>query len=126
MKNSFIDLSQRQLRVGEMVRQIISDCLTRDIIQDPILLNFPITVSKVRMSKDLKIANIFIMPLGGENIKEINDLLNLNKFIFQKELALNIKTKFTPKIIFYIDDTFIEADKINKLLSNKKVKKDLY
>ena len=126
MKNSFIDLSQRQLRVGEMVRQIISDCLTRDIIQDPVLLNFPITVSKVRMSKDLKIANIFIMPLGGENIQEIKNILNLNKFIFQKELALSIKTKFTPKIIFYIDDTFIEADKINKLLSNKKVKKDLY
>ena len=126
MKNSFIDLSQRQLRVGEMVRQIISDCLTRDIIQDPVLLNFPITVSKVRMSKDLKIANIFIMPLGGENIQEIKNILNLNKFIFQKELALNIKTKFTPKIIFYIDDTFIEADKINRLLSNKKVKKDLY
>ena len=126
MKNSFIDLSQRQLRVGEMVRQIISDCLTRDIIQDPILLNFPITVSKVRMSKDLKVANIFIMPLGGENIQEIKDLLNLNKFIFQKELASSIKTKFTPKIIFYIDDTFIEADKINRLLSNKKVKKDLY
>ena len=126
MKNSFIDLSQRQLRVGEMVRQIISDCLTRDVIQDPVLLNFPITVSKVRMSKDLKIANIFIMPLGGENIQEIKDLLNLNKFIFQKELALSIKTKFTPKIIFYIDDTFIEADKINRLLSNKKVKKDLY
>jgi len=126
VKNSFIDLSQRQLRVGEMVRQIISDCLTRDIIQDPVLLNFPITVSKVRMSKDLKIANIFIMPLGGENIQEIKNILNLNKFIFQKELALSIKTKFTPKIIFYIDDTFIEADKINKLLSNKKVKKDLY
>ena len=126
MKNSFIDLSQRQLRVGEMVRQIISDCLTRDVIQDPVLLNFPITVSKVRMSKDLKIANIFIMPLGGENIQEIKNILNLNKFIFQKELALSIKTKFTPKIIFYIDDTFIEADKINKLLSNKKVKKDLY
>ena len=126
MKNSFIDLSQRQLRVGEMVRQIISDCLTKDVIQDPVLLNFPITVSKVRMSKDLKIANIFIMPLGGENIQEIKNILNLNKFIFQKELALNIKTKFTPKIIFYIDDTFIEADKINKLLSNKKVKKDLY
>ena len=126
MKNSFIDLSQRQLRVGEMVRQIISDCLTRDVIQDPVLLNFSITVSKVKMSKDLKIANIFIMPLGGENIQEIKNILNLNKFIFQKELALSIKTKFTPKIIFYIDDTFIEADKINKLLSNKKVKKDLY
>ena len=126
MKNSFIDLSQRQLRVGEMVRQIISDCLTRDVIQDPVLLNFSITVSKVKMSKDLKIANIFIMPLGGENIQEIKNVLNLNKFIFQKELALSIKTKFTPKIIFYIDDTFIEADKINKLLSNKKVKKDLY
>ena len=125
MKNSFIDLSQRQLRVGEMVRQIISDCLTKDIIQDPLLLNFPITVSKVRMSKDLKIANIYIMPLGGENIEDIKILLNLNKFVFQKELALNIKTKFTPKVIFYIDDTFIEADKINKLLSNQKVKKDL-
>ena len=52
-------------------------------------------------------------------------MLNSNKFVFQKELAINIKTKFTPKIMFFLDDTFIEADKINTLLSKERVKKDL-
>ena len=125
MKNTFINLSQRQLRVGEMVRQIISSCFQKDILNEPLLLNNHITVSKVKMSRDLKIANIFIMPLGGKKINEIIDVLNSNKFVFQKELAINIKTKFTPKIMFFLDDTFIEADKINTLLSKERVKKDL-
>ena len=125
MKNTFINLSQRQLRVGEMVRQIISSCFQKDILNEPLFLNNPITVSKVKMSRDLKIAIIFIMPLGGKKINEIIDVLNSNKFVFQKELAINIKTKFTPKIMFFLDDTFIEADKINTLLSKERVKKDL-
>tara|TARA_B100000029_G_C17593768_1_gene963380 strand:+ start:1979 stop:2356 length:378 start_codon:yes stop_codon:yes gene_type:complete len=125
MKNNFINLSQRQLRVGEMVRQIISNCFQKDILNEELFLNNPITVSKVKMSRDLKIANVFIMPLGGKNLNEIIDILNLNKFVFQKELAISIKTKFTPKIIFFLDDTFIEADKINTLLSKERVKKDL-
>ena len=65
------------------------------------------------------------MPLGGVKTEEINNALNENRIFFQKELAKKIKTKFTPKIIFYTDDSFFEAEKINNLLSLEKVKKDL-
>ncbi len=125
MKNNFMNLSQRQLRVGEMVRQIISNALLKNMHGQSFLSETTITVSKVKMSKDLRIANTYVMPLGGANIEETKKILNLNKLAFQKELANNIKTKFTPKIIFFIDDTFIEAEKINNLLSQEKVKKDL-
>ena len=122
---NFINLSQRQLRVGEQVRQIISDFLLKDIVLDNYLTNASITVSRVIMSKDLKIAYVYVMPLGGSNIENVKKALNINKSIFQKELGKKIKNKFTPKLIFYIDDTFLEAKKINDLLSIEKVKKDL-
>jgi len=120
-----MNLSQRQLRVGEMVRQVISNALLKNMHSKYFPSETTITVSKVKMSKDLRIANTYVMPLGGANIEETKKILNLNKLAFQKELANNIKTKFTPKIIFFIDDTFIEAEKINNLLSQEKVKKDL-
>ena len=122
---NFINLSQRQLRVGEQVRQIISNFLLKDIVLDNYLTNASVTVSRVIMSKDLKIAYVYVMPLGGSNIENVKKALNINKSIFQKELGKKIKNKFTPKLIFYIDDTFLEAKKINDLLSIEKVKKDL-
>ena len=122
---NFLNISQRQLRVGERVRQIISDCFLKEIILEPSLTQTSITVSKVKMSKDLKIAYVYLMPLNKSNIEKIKKILDLNKFVFQKELGKKIKTKFTPKIIFHIDDTFTEAEKINNLLSTEKVKKDL-
>ena len=120
-----MNLSQRQLRVCEMVRQVISNALLKNMHSKYFPSETTITVSKVKMSKDLRIANTYVTPLGGANIEETKKILNLNKLAFQKELANNIKTKFTPKIIFFIDDTFIEAEKINNLLSQEKVKKDL-
>ena len=124
MKN-FKGLSQRQLRIGEQIRKIISDCLIKNLIPDPFLIDRSVTVSMVKMSKDLKIAYVYIMPLAGTNIEEINNALNSNKFLFQKEIGRKIKSKFTPKVFFHKDDTFIEAEKINNLLSLEKVKKDL-
>ena len=122
---NFINLSQRQLRVGEQVRQIISNFLLKDIVLDNYLTNASVTVSRVIMSKDLKIAYVYVMPLGGSNIENVKKALDINKSIFQKELGKKIKNKFTPKLIFYIDDTFLEAKKINDLLLIDKVKKDL-
>ena len=122
---NFFKLSQRQLRVGEQVRQIISNCFIKETFSEPLLINTSIIVSKVKMSKDLKIAYVYIMSMGGTDMDKIKDILNSNKFIFQKELGKEIKTKFTPKITFYVDDTFFEAEKINNLLSIDKVKKDL-
>tara|TARA_B100001123_G_C15125581_1_gene953195 strand:+ start:500 stop:877 length:378 start_codon:yes stop_codon:yes gene_type:complete len=122
---NFFKLSQRQLRVGEQVRQIISNFFIKESLSESILLSASIIVSKVKMSKDLKLAYVYIMSLGGTDIDEVKNILNSNKFLFQKELGKKLKTKFTPKITFYVDDTFLEAEKINNLLSIDKVKKDL-
>ena len=119
--------SKRQIRYGEIIRSLISDCLLKkDFYYDEIQMT-SITVSFVKMSKDLRIANIYFMPLGGGEFKDkLLDNLNKNKHIFQKYIAFaKLKSKFTPKINFYIDNTFDEAEKIEKLLLNKKVIRDL-
>ena len=119
-------LSQRQIRFGEVIRSLISECLLRADFHDNQISMTSITVSFVRMSKDLKIANIYFMPLGGEFKETLLDVLNSKKYIFQKYIAkARIQSKFTPKIRFYIDDTFEEAEKISNLLMNKKVSRDL-
>ena len=85
-----------------------------------------VTVSFVKMSKDLKIANIYLSTLKTDNQKVLIKSINQNKYIFQRFLSnAKIKSKFTPKINFFIDDTFDEANKIEKLLANKKVRRDL-
>ena len=118
--------SQRQMRFSELVRSLISECiLVEDFYNLEISIN-SITVSFVKMSKDLRMANVYIMPLGGQNQINIIEKLNENKFIFQKFLSkAKLNSKFTPKIHFYLDDTFDEADKIEKLLLNENVRRDL-
>ena len=118
--------SQRQLRFSELIRSLISECL---LVEDFYNLSFEttsITISYVRMSKDLRIANIYLMPLGGENKNKIIEEINSQKFIFQKFLSkAKLNSKFTPKINFYLDDSFDEAEKIEKLLLKKDVQRDL-
>ena len=118
--------SQRQMRFGELIRSLISECiLVEDFYNLEISIN-SITVSFVKMSKDLRMANVYIMPLGGQNQNNIIEKLNENKYIFQKFLTkAKLNSKFTPKIHFYLDDTFDEADKIEKLLLNENVRRDL-
>ena len=124
MKNSMS--SQRQMRYAELIRSLISDCLLREDFYDQEIKFNSITVSFVRMSKDLKIANVYLMPLGGNQQEGFLEKVNSKKYIFQKFLAkAKLKSKFTPKIIFFIDDTFDEAEKIKKLLLDKKVLRDL-
>ena len=78
------------------------------------------------MSKDLKIANVYFMPLGGKDKSEILDILKDRKYIFQKFLSeAKINSKFTPRLSFYLDDTFDEAEKIENLLLNKNVLRDI-
>tara|TARA_Y100000768_G_C23873869_1_gene631791 strand:- start:28 stop:399 length:372 start_codon:yes stop_codon:yes gene_type:complete len=117
--------SQRQIRYGELIRSLISQCLLREDFYTEDLNPTSITVSFVRMSKDLKIANVYFMPLGGLNKDKILDKLNDQKIIFQKFLSkAKIQSKFTPKLLFFLDDTFDEAEKIEKLLLNKNVTRD--
>ncbi len=118
--------SQRQIRYGELIRSLISECLIKEDFYDDEINLTSITVSFVRMSKDLKIANIYFMPLGGKNKDKIINNLNDKKFIFQKFISrAKLQSKFTPKLLFFLDDTFDEAEKIEKLLLNKKVLRDI-
>ena len=118
--------SQRQIRFAELIRSIISECL---LVEDFYSLNFEIssiTISYVKMSKDLRIANIYLMPLGGHNKDLILDQINNQKYKFQKFLSkAKLNSKFTPKINFYLDDSFDEAEKIEKLLLNINVVRDI-
>ena len=118
--------SQRQIRYGEVIRSLISECLLKEDFYDKNISMTSVTVSFVKMSKDLRIANIYFMPLGGELQNKLLEILNNNKYVFQKYISkAKLQSKFTPKIKFYIDDTFDEAEKISKLLSNTKVSRDL-
>ena len=118
--------SQRQMRFSELIRSLISECL---LVEDFYNFNFEttsITISYVKMSKDLRIANVYLMPLGGQNQFIIVEALHDQKYIFQKFLSrAKLNSKFTPKINFYLDDSFDEAEKIEKLLLNKNVARDL-
>ena len=118
--------SQRQLRFSELIRSLISECL---LVEDFYNLSFEttsLTISYVKMSKDLRIANVYLMPLGGENKNKIIEEINSQRFIFQKFLSkAKLNSKFTPKINFYLDDSFDEAEKIEKLLLKKDVLRDL-
>ena len=118
--------SQRQMRFSELIRSLISECILVEDFYNLEISIKSITVSFVKMSKDLRMANVYIMPLGGADKTNIINNLNDNKYIFQKFLSkAKLNSKFTPKIHFFLDDTFDEAEKIEKLLSNEKVKRDL-
>ncbi len=118
--------SQRQIRFSELIRSLISECLLVEDFYDLEFKTTSVTVSYVKMSKDLRLANVYIMPLGGESKTKIIDKLNDNKYIFQKFLSkAKINSKFTPKINFFLDDTFDEAERIEKLLLDKNVSRDL-
>ena len=118
--------TQRQIRFGELIRSLVSDCLLKEDFYEQNINPSSITVSFVRMSKDLKIANVYFMPLGGKDKKTILQNLNENKYIFQKFLSkAKIQSKFTPKLQFFLDDTFDEAEKIEKLLLNENVIRDI-
>ena len=118
--------SQRQIRFSELIRSLISECL---LVEDFYNLSFEttsITISYVKMSKDLRIANVYFMPLGGKNKYTVVEELNKKKIIFQKYISkAKLNSKFTPKIKFFLDDSFDEAEKIEKLLLNKNVARDI-
>ena len=117
---------QRQIRYGELIRSLISECLLKEDFYESKFSFTSITVSFVRMSKDLKIANIYLMPLGGKDQDIFLESINSKKFIFQKFLSkAKIHSKYTPKINFYIDDSFDEAERIENLLQDKKVSRDI-
>jgi ribosome-binding factor A len=117
--------SQRMLRVGELVRHALSAVFTRGDVEDDALHGAVITVPEVRMTNDLKIANAYIMPLGGERAEEIVAALNRHKKFIRGRVAPEVNLKFAPEIRFYVDTTFDEFGKIDALLRSDRVQRDL-
>ena len=117
--------SQRQLRVGEIVRHAIADILSQGIVHDPDLEGHIITVPEVRMSPDLKLATVYAMPLGGRDIDKVIEALERNKKFLRGEVARRVNLKFAPDVRFRVDDRFDEAERIEKLLRTPAVQKDL-
>ena len=113
--------SQRQLRVGEELRHLISNALLRESFYDQIIENNTITVTEVNVSPDLKNAKVYIMPLGGENKLEVLDSLNKSNGRIKKLISSNINLRQIPKLQFKIDETFEYAKKIENIL--QKIKK---
>jgi ribosome-binding factor A len=118
-------LSQRALRVGELVRHALADMLARGDVHDPVLEGHLITVPEVRMSPDLRIATIYVMPLGGKDESEVIAALDRNKRYLRGEIAQRVNLKFAPDIRFRIDERFDEAERIEKLLRAPEVQRDL-
>ena len=109
-------ITQRQLRVGEMIKQALGMLFIRDEAKLPDLSTKEITVTEVRMAQDLKIAKIFVMPLGGKNTEEIIEKLKKFSFVIRKVLSKKIVMKFLPKLYFVKDDSFDYAEKIENLI----------
>jgi len=117
--------SQRMLRVGELVRHALSSFLVRGEVQDKVLQRATITVPEVRMTPDLKLANAYIMPLGGENAEAVVVALNKHAKFIRGRISSDLSLKYAPSVRFFVDDTFEEADRINALLRTEKVAADL-
>jgi ribosome-binding factor A len=117
--------SQRQLRVGELLRHALSDVLRRGDVRDPELAGISVTVTQVVPSPDMRHATVFCEPLGGKNAGPVIAALNRHKGFLRGEMGRMIALKFTPELRFLEDTSFAEAARIEGLLKSPRVKKDL-
>ena len=117
--------SQRQLRVGELVRHKLAELLARGDIHDDVLAAHVITVPEVRLSPDLKLATVYVVALGGNDTEAVIEALERNKRFIRGEVARAVNLKFAPDIRFRRDETFEEASRIDALLASPKVREDL-
>ncbi len=117
--------SQRQLRVGELIRHALSEVLSRGAEFDDVLASHMITVPEVRMSPDLRLATIYVMPLGGRDQKAVLEALDKNRKYLRGEIVKRVNMKFAPDVRFLIDERFDEAERIEKLLRSPEVARDI-
>ncbi|SLN65172.1 Ribosome-binding factor A [Pseudoruegeria aquimaris] len=117
--------SQRQLRVGELIRRTLSDVLNRGDIHDPDLNRMSITVGEVRVSPDLKIATAYVLPLGGQGREEALPLLRRNKGELRRAISKQMALKYAPDLRFVLDETFDRMDETRRLLSQENVRRDV-
>ncbi|MBS9717969.1 30S ribosome-binding factor RbfA [Pseudohalocynthiibacter aestuariivivens] len=127
-KNSHLSArgpSQRQLRVGELIRRTLSEILIRGEIHDPDLNRMSITVSEVRATPDLRVATAFVLPLGGQGKEEALDALRRNRYEVRRAVTKALTLKVSPEIRFVIDETFDRMDETRRLLNQETVRRDV-
>ncbi len=128
VKNKFHDgpgPSQRQLRVGELIRRTLSEVLMRGDIHDPDLNRLSVTVGEVRTSPDLKVATAYVMPLGGKGKEEMVGLLARNKHELRRIIGKKLELKYAPDLRFRLDETFDQMDETRRLFAREDVRRDL-
>ena len=119
------DQSVRVLKVGERVRHILSELLARGEVHDDTVSAATLSVTEVRMSPDLRNAKVYVKPLLGEDEGEVVKALQQNTAFFQREVAKRLGLKFAPKLQFRADESFDEASRIDQLLDDPRVRRDL-
>ena len=127
-KNKFHDgpgPSQRQLRVGELIRRTLSEVLARGDVHEPELNRMSITVGEVRISPDLKIATAYVLPLGGDQAETALKLLARNKGELRRVIGKKLALKYAPDLRFRLDETFDRMDETRRMLNQDAVRRDL-
>ncbi|MDT8857365.1 30S ribosome-binding factor RbfA [Paracoccaceae bacterium Fryx2] len=124
-KNPSPSTALRQLRVGEMIRRTLSDVLNRAEIHDPDLNRMSITVGEVRLSTDLKIATVHVMPLGGVDVEGAIAALVRNKYELRRRVAKDMTLKYAPDLRFRPDETFSRLDETRRLFADETVQRDI-
>jgi ribosome-binding factor A len=117
--------SQRMLRVGELIRHRIAALLARDEVHDDVLASHVITIPEVRLSPDLKLATVYVMPLGGNDVKPVVEALTRNKKYLRAAVAESLNLRYAPDLRFKEDKTFEEVTRIGRLLDSPKVRQDI-
>ena len=117
--------SQRQLRVGELIRHALADILQRGEVHDAELEGMVVSVPEVRVTPDLKLATVFLMPLGGKGADTVVDVFDRNKRFLRGEIAHRINLRYAPDLRFQLDTSFAEGDRVDALLRRPEVKRDL-
>ena len=113
------------LRVGELIRHVLAECLSRGLVAEPVLETSVVTIPEVRMSPDLKLATVYVMPLGGQNVEPVLAALDRNKKLLRAEVAHKVNLRFAPDLRFRVDDSFDKSLRIDALLDSPDVKRDL-
>jgi ribosome-binding factor A len=117
--------SVRLLKVGEQVRHVLSEMLTRQQVHDEVLTAHSVSVTEVRMTPDLRNATVYVKSLLGADEDDVIKALRTNTAFFQREVAQRLKLRFAPKLKFMPDESFDEAHRIDALLADPRVKRDL-
>ena len=113
------------LRVGELIRHVVADLLSRGSVNDPVLDGHVISVPEVRMSPDLKLATVYVMPLGGKDVQPVLDALDRNRKFMRTEVAHKCTLRFAPDLRFRVDESFDRGARIDSLLNSPEVQRDL-